>query len=160
MSAFGGRPQRIAHDEDSELRNQQLHYELERSLPLAQTTDISLPSSSQAHNPTYLGRSSLLPPELLLQVLSYVVVLPGNIHVCPPYDNSQHRWRLSLCPESSFSPCWGSCRYRSGRPGGTVADYMDTTSRYIDTAPLLVPRGHAIHHPRHPLCKESFRPHI
>src|ERR1700722_8115065 len=140
MSAFGGRPQHNVHDEDSELRNQQLHYELERPLLLAPTTDISLPGSCQTHNPTCLGQLSL-PPERLLQVLSYVVVLPGDIHVCPPYDDIQYRWRLSLCPESSFKPCWSSCRYPSGRPGGTVADYMDTTPRYIDTALLLVSRA-------------------
>lgn len=119
MSAFGGRPQHIVHDENSELLNQQLHHEL------AQTTDISLPGSRQAHNPTRLGQLSLLPPELLLQVLSYVIVLRRNIHGWRPYNGP---WRLTLRPESSFSQCKGGCIYRSKRLGGTVTEYMDTAA--------------------------------
>src|SRR5271163_3058670 len=125
MSAFGGRPQHIVHDEDTELLNH------ERSLLLAQTADISLPGSRQAHNPTCLDKLSLLPPELLLQVLSYVLVLRRNFHVWRPYNNG---WRFTLCPESSFSQCQGSCIYRSPRLGGTVTEYMDTAIALVSRA--------------------------
>ena len=144
MFAFGGRPQHLVHDENSELLNQQLHHEL------AQTADISLPGSRQAHNPTCLGQLSLLPPELLLQVLSYVVVLPGNIHVWPPHKVSKHSWCLALCPESSFIQCWGSCRYRSRRLGGTVTEYMDTALLVVSramrhtTLDILFARNHFV----------------
>jgi hypothetical protein len=77
---------------------------------------------------------SALPPELLIQVLSYVVVVPGNVHVYAPYNNRRHGWRLSLCPESLFDPCWGSCSCRSGRPSGTVTDYMDTALLLVSRA--------------------------
>jgi hypothetical protein len=134
MAWFGGYPQHIVHDEDSKLLNQQLHRELERSLLLAQSADISPPSSRQAHDPTCLGQLGVLPPELLLQVISYVVVVPGNIHVYAPHNNSKHGWRLSLCPESLFDLFWGICSCRSGRSSGTVTDYLDTALLLVSRA--------------------------
>jgi hypothetical protein len=74
---------------------------------------------------------SLLPPELLLQVLSYVLVLRGNIHVWRPYNQG---WRLTLCSESSFNQCHGSCIYQSGKLGGTVTEYMDTALVHVSRA--------------------------
>ena len=71
-------------------------------------------------------RLSLLPPEILRQILSYIVVVPGNVHVNAPRNDSRHGWRLGLCPESFFDPCWGRCGCRSGSPGGPVPEYMDT----------------------------------
>src|SRR5271168_5377294 len=142
MSAFGGRPQHLVHDEGSQLLNH------ERSLPSAQTADISLPGSRQAHNPTCLGQLSLLPPELLLQVLSYVVVAPGSIHFWPPYSDNKYSRCLTLCPESSFSQCWCICR--SGRLGSTVIEYIDTAlllvSRAIrhTTLDILFARNHFV----------------
>ena len=126
MACFGGRPQHLVHDEDPEL--------LERSLRLTQSPDISLPGNHHAHNPICLGQLSALPPELLIQVLSYVVVVPGNIHVYAPYNNREKGWRLSLCPESLFNPCWGSCSCQSGRSGGTATDYMDTALLLVSRA--------------------------
>jgi len=154
MSAFGGRPQHIVHDEDSELLNH------ERSLLLAQTADIPLPGSRQAHNPTYLGQLSLLPPELLLQVLSYVVVGPDNIHVWPPYNDFKLGWRLTLCPESSFSHCWGGCRYRYRGLGGRVIEYVDPALLLVSramrhtTLDILFARNHFIFKYRYDL--ENF----
>jgi hypothetical protein len=134
MACFKGRPQRLARDKDSELLIQQLGHKLERSLLLAESPDISLPGCHHAHNPICLGQLSALPLELLIQVLSYVVVVPCNIHVYTPYNNRKNGWRLSLCPESSFDPCWGRCSCRSGGLGGTVTDYMDTALLLVSRA--------------------------
>jgi hypothetical protein len=93
---------------------------------------------------------SLLPSELLCQILSYVVVVPGSVHVYPPHNNNKHGWRLSLCPESSFDPCWGSCSCRSGRATGTVTDYMDTALLLVSrtmrqtTLDIIFARNHFV----------------
>jgi hypothetical protein len=153
MSWLGGSKQQFApdvSDDDSELLSVQLHRELEGSLRLFTTTlhPGGQPSSvieepithavTLQHKlvPATRGRNtlSLLPPELLSQILSYVVVVSGTIHVYAPHGNSQHGWRLSLCPESSFDPAWGSCSCRAGRPTGTVTDYMDTALLLVSRA--------------------------
>src|SRR6266516_3378712 len=142
---LGRRKQQAARDvsdDESELLSRQLQCELEGSLqpfatilhpveqqrnvveePIAHTIKLhdKLEEATLRRN-----RLNLLPPELLTQILSYVVVVPGNIHIYAPHGNSKHGWRLSLCPESSFDPAWGSCSCRSGRATGTVTDYMDT----------------------------------
>ena len=141
MSAFGGRPQHLVNDENSELLNQQIHHEL------AQTADISLPGSRQAHNSTCLDQLSLLPPELLLQVLSYLLVLRGNIEVERPYDD---RWRVTLCPKNSINQCQDNCTDQSERLGGTVTEYVDTAIALVsrtmrDTAiDIFFARNHVV----------------
>jgi hypothetical protein len=155
MAWLGGRKHQAAHnfpDDESELLSRQLHCELEGSLrlfttilrpggqqrsvvgePITQTVKLQrkLEQVKQCRN-----KFGLLPPELLSQILSYVVAVPGNIHVYAPHGNSKHGWRLSLCPESSFDPAWGSCNCRSGRATatGTATDYMDTALLLVSRA--------------------------
>ena len=112
----------VLDQDESDLTSQQLHHELEQSL--AVSADISPPG----------GRLSLLPPELISQIISYVVVVPGNVHIFVPLNNSKHGWRLSLCPESSFDPCWGTCSCQSGRSSGTAAEYLDTALLLVSQA--------------------------
>jgi hypothetical protein len=145
MSWFGGREQQVLDDvadDDSVSLSLQLHCELEEYVRLSMAIsgaggppkiilEDSRTHAVQLHreleqSTISQNKLSLLPPELFSQILSYVVVVPGNVHVYAPHNNSKHGWRLSLCPESSFDPCWGSCGCRSGRATGTVTDYMDT----------------------------------
>jgi hypothetical protein len=142
---LGRRRQQAARDvsdDESELPNRQLQGELERSLqpfttilhPVEQQRNVveePIVHTCKLHDKREeatlrRNRLNLLPPELLTQILSYVVVVPGSIHIYAPHGNSKHGWRLSLCPESSFDPAWGNCSCRSGRATGTVTDYMDT----------------------------------
>jgi hypothetical protein len=153
MSCFGGRQQQVVDDvanDDSELLSLQLHSELEEFVRLSATisppgghpknivedlrTRADRPHREFEQSTVSPNQLSLLPPELLSQILSYVVVVPGNVHIYAPHNNSKHGWRLSLCPESSFDPCWGSCSCRSGRPTGTITDYMDTALLLVSRA--------------------------
>src|SRR5437868_5327394 len=129
---LGRRKQQAARDvsdDESELLNRQLQCELERSLqpfttilhPVEQQHNVveePIVHTRKIHDKREeatlrRNRLNLLPPELLTQILSYVVVVPGSIHIYAPHGNSKHGWRLSLCPESSFDPAWGNCSCRS-----------------------------------------------
>lgn len=152
MSWFGGRDQLIVDDvadDDSACLSLQLHQELEGYMRLATNIpglegppkfglEDSRTQAVQLHckveQSTVSQNKLSLPPEILSQILSYVVVVPGNIHVYAPHNNSKHGWRLSLCPESSIDPYWGSCSCRSGRATGTVTDYMDTALLLVSRA--------------------------
>ena len=122
----------IDFDEDSGLLSRQPYRELEDSLrllpPGGRRQDIGAKDSE------HQSQLALLPPELLSQILSYIVVVPGNVHIYAPQNNSKHGWRLSLCPESYFDPCWGNCGCLSGRPIGTISDYMDTALLLVSRA--------------------------
>jgi hypothetical protein len=168
--SWSWRPQQQVCDdvanEDSELPSLQLHRELEDFVRFSPTISPAggHPKTLIEGSKTYTGQLqcepeqssisqnqlSLLPSELLCQILSYVVVVPGSVHVYPPHNNNKHGWRLSLCPESSFDPCWGSCSCRSGRATGTVTDYMDTALLLVSrtmrqtTLDIIFARNHFV----------------
>jgi hypothetical protein len=72
-----------------------------------------------------------LPAEIRCQIFGYVVTKDTPVHVYVPFSNSNHGFRLSLCPESSFLITYATCECRDGRVGGN--------SSFFPTA-LLVSR--------------------